>query len=307
MLRKWRDSVVRQVATRHIAGTDLSDAMRVGTWADRAGHRVILSPWAGDGEGRKEMMDNVRNAAAAVHRSGLDSAILSVKLNALGFDRSAFADLWDETWERGIRLHVDSLGPELADATFRLLEWACARTGGRRIATAPDEGDAVDGVEAPWNGEGAPSLGVTLPSRWRRSLSDAARAADLGLAARIVKGQWTDPVHTLDERTHYERIADRLMERNVPVGIATHDVALARRILNRSVADGGDVEVEQFFSLPHNGRDLALETGVPYRLYIAYGSPALPYNIRFSLTRPEMALWMASDYLLRSRRAWETA
>ena len=33
-------------------------------------------------------------------------------------------------------------------------------------------------------------LGCTLPGRWRRSLSDADRAIEMGLRVRVVKGQW---------------------------------------------------------------------------------------------------------------------
>lgn len=342
MLKKWRESVVGEVAKRHIAGTGLADAMRVGRWADQDGCRVILSPWAGDGDGALPMMARFKQAAESMEHAGFEEGILSIKLNAIGFDRAAFADLWDESWERGIRLHVDSLGPELAEPTFRLLEWASARAGGRKIgsstaarrqngstasdaaphsasdrAAAPESKQGEDGARIKWNGDGAPSLGVTLPSRWRRSVDDARRAADLGLGIRIVKGQWSDPQPGVDASLQYERLAEQLADREVRTGLATHDSGLIERILHRlgrpagvpasGQPDGTVIELEQFFSLPHNTRALAERAGLPYRLYIAYGSPALPYNIRFSLTRPEMALWMASDYLLRTKRAWDPA
>lgn len=344
MLKKWRESVVGEVAKRHIAGEGLADAMRVGRWADKGGCRVILSPWAGDGEGFSSMMSSFRKATESIAEAGFEKAMLSIKLNAIRFDRGAFADLWDEAWERGIRLHVDSLGPELGEPTFRLLEWAAARAGGRKLessAAARRQNGSGDGGFAPrstadghrtpdgrsdgngshthWNGDGAPSLGVTLPSRWRRSVDDAGRAADLGLGVRIVKGQWSDPRPGVDASLQYERLAEQLADREVRTGLATHDAGLVERILQRlgrpaADADFGQpdgtmpepaIELEQFFSLPHNTRALAQRAGIPYRLYIAYGSPALPYNIRFSLTRPEMALWMASDYLLRTKRAWD--
>lgn len=285
MLREWRDRIVSRVAERHVAGGCLEDGLAVCRWADANGDKSILSPWAGPGDGRRAMLSRFRESAEALAGMGHDG-VLSVKLDVLGFDRSAFADLWDHCWELGVRLHLDSLAPETADSTFRLLEWAVARSDRR------------------WTPNGS-CLGVTIPSRWKRSPADARRAAMMGLAVRIVKGQWKDPHHRVDPSANYLAIADVDYGAAV-VGIATHDLGVARRAIGRLAAAGRRVEMEQFFSLPLNGRSLAMTAKIPYRLYVAFGSPALPYNIRFSSTRPAMALWMAKDYSFRPKRAWET-
>jgi hypothetical protein len=285
MLRRWRDRIVGRVAERHVAGGRLEDGLAVCRWADANGHKTILSPWAGPEDGRRAMLMRFHEAAEAVAGLGPDG-VLSVKLDVLGFDRSAFADLWDHCWELGVRLHVDSLAPETADSTFRLLEWSVSRSD--RRATP--------------NGS---CLGVTIPSRWKRSPADAKRAAMMGLAVRIVKGQWKDPDHAVDPAENYLRIASADFG-TVPVGVATHDLRVARGALGLIKRGDARAELEQFFSLPHNGRSLAKTAQVPYRLYVAFGSPALPYNIRFSSTRPAMALWMARDYSFSPRRPWET-
>ncbi len=280
MLEKMRRSVVEVIASRHIAGRDLGDALRVCRWAAGRGFRAIVSPWGAPDDSPGRMFDFYRAALDAIGTEGF-SAYLSIKLDAIRRDAGMFDDLLALAHERGILIHLDSLGPETADAAMQYVERAAKLSR---------------------------TVGCTLPSRWRRSLDDAVPLADLGAHVRIVKGQWSDPGGTrLDCRRTYLEIANRLAGRCRSVGIATHDLPLAAKALRILGSRKTRCELEQFFSLPLNGAALAGRHGYPYRLYVAYGRPGIPYNTRFALSRPGMAAWVLADFALHRRKPWMDA
>ncbi len=138
--------------------------------------------------------------------------------------------------------------------------------------------------------------GFTLPSRWARSMADADRIVELGAPARIVKGQWRDPdAPRMDCRKNFLEIAARLAGRCRNVGVATHDVRLARKALSRLSAGGSRCELEQLFSLPLGGVKYARAHDIPSRVYVPYGHPGIPYNVRFATFRPALLAWFLFD------------
>jgi len=283
MLRTIRNRIIRKVALRHIAGPDINNAMVVCRWADSKGFRSILSPWADiDSNDRpasivkKNMFERYKLSIDKLNSENLNG-YLSIKLNAIDFDYGIFKELLQYGQKYHTRIHVDSLDPDSADTTFRFLE------------QASDYHDI---------------LGCTLPSRWRRSLRDAERAINLNLSIRMVKGQWEDPNRKIDSKKNYILIAEKLAGRAKHIGVATHDVSLAETALKLFTSSATHVELEQFFSLPLNGIDLANKYICPYRLYVAYGHPGIPYNYRFALTRPNLAFWMISDFAFHRKKPW---
>jgi proline dehydrogenase len=283
MLQTLRNRVVDRIASRHVAGPETDDALEVCFWAQDHDYGCILSPWADmesngqQGKPRKLRMFERFKSDIDLLKSHELNAYLSIKLDALGYDFGLFRDLVDYAAEHKVHLHIDSLAPESTATKFRFLE------------KVPDYHN--------W-------LGCTLPSRWLRSLTDANRAIDMQLAVRIVKGQWQDPNQPIDERANYLALTNKLAGRVPYIGIATHDLPLARQALQRLSTVQLHFEFEQFFSLPLNGMGLADELSVPYRLYVAYGHPAIPYNYRFAMTRPSLAAWMVSDYVFELKRPW---
>jgi len=276
MLKTIRDNIIRKVASRHVAGAEIVDALQVCRWASEKGFYSIVSPWAGMNENPRNMFERYRLNIATLGSENLN-CYLSIKLDAIGYDFGLFKELLELGRLHNIRIHVDSLGPDSAPTKFRFLEKAV-------------EFNKV--------------LGCTLPSRWKRSVDDADRAVSLGLAVRIVKGQWEDPNNKVDCKKNYLAIAEKLAGRAHHVGVATHDLPLAEKALACLISFNTYCELEQFFSLPLNGRDLARKLCRPYRIYVAYGHPGVPYNVRFALTRPSIAAWMLADFALRLKRPW---
>lgn len=320
MFRKTRDSIVDRVSQRHIAGPSIRDSLPAVNWTLKQGYGIILSPWAPSSysvsemirecEACLEVMDKGREVMTLRKTQQRVTPVLSVKLNALGFDRSAVLDLFQHAVEKKIRLHVDSLSPELAPETFQMLERLTSSRPNTFDKASVKNGHLSNGKNSSW----ISPLGVTIPSRWTRSRDDIQRAVEMGLSVRIVKGQWEDPVRPVDPLENALTIISSIphlpaqtRKKSSAISIATHDLHFLKETLKRLQQHYLPYDIEQFFSLPLNGTGLAEEFEVPFSLYIAYGSPALPYNIRFSATRPRLALWMASDYLLPKKRVWEIA
>ncbi len=278
MLNNLRKRVVHTIASRHIAGREIGDALRVCRWAQTNAYRVILSPWRSPDDSAKNMIARYKEAMRVISDERLDGYV-SLKLNAIDSDMGMFRELVSMARSANVRLHLDSLGPDSANASFEFLE------------------DAVSDYR---------NIGTTLPARWRRSLEDADRVYELGIPVRIVKGQWPDlDDPRLDCRKNYLDIAHRFAGRGIHVGIATHDYSLASRTSSLFKESGTSFELEQFFSLPLNTSSLANRIGCGYRLYVAYGYPEVPYNVRFGISRPGIIGWVVKDFAVRNRKPWE--
>lgn len=144
-----------------------------------------------------------------------------------------------------------------------------------------------------------PGAGVVLPARWRRSLGDAQRLRDAPVRVRLVKGEWADPEGDPEDiAAAYLDLVRALAGRQAPVGIATHDPALAERALDLLLSAGTPCELEQLRGLPRR-RTMALARArrVAVRFYIPFGPGWWSYAIDKALARPYLPLWLAQDLL----------
>lgn len=278
MLKNIKNTIIKRVSSRHVAGPKMDDAIRVCRWALKNDFNLALAPWRETGEAKESLFESYKSVIQFLKDDNIDG-YLSIKLDAIDYDFGKFRELLDLGRFHNIRIHVDSLDPESAPKTHQFLERAS---------------------------EYHQVLGCTLPSRWKRSLNDCERVVSLGISVRIVKGQWEDNKYNdVDCRNNYMSIIGKLAGRARHVGIATHDVKLAEKALKGLIASKTHCEMEQFFSLPLNGRAIAKNLGCPYRLYVSYGQPGIPYNIRFASTRPSIAAWMMADFAFNFKKPWD--
>ena len=248
-----KQRVIALAGRRYIAGTDIDDVARVCKRLSGLGYATTICYWDGPSDTPDGVLARYEQALAAV--TGLDS-YLSVKATALDFSVERFARIAN----RGMRLHFDALAVHTVDRTFGLI----GRLQGDR--------------------------GCTLPGRWRRSDADAARALEMGLAIRIVKGQFRGD-NDRDPRLGVLSVVDRLAGRARHVGIATHDRELASEARHRLRMAGTPCELEQLYGIP-----LACP---PARVYVPYGQALLPYSLAQLKDNPKILFWLARDAVLR--------
>jgi proline dehydrogenase len=268
----------RRCASAYRAGPGLDEAVEV--------CRRLAAHGLASTIGYAAAPDADPRAVADAHLAALDrlsaeavDCYLSIKLSAIGFDAARLAELEAAAARSGRRMHLDALAPDTAEPTWLLL-------GG-----APRDG----------------RVGTTLPGRWRRSPDDASRAARLGLAARVVKGQWPDGDDADRDRgaEGFLDVVDRLCGHPHGVAVATHDTRLLAESLRRLQATGTRCEAELFYGLPFRAPALcARRAGVPIRVYVPYGNAGAPYRPADLVHNPAATWWLVQDLLLGESKTW---
>lgn len=271
-LRAGLDGLVRSVSRNYIAGPRLEDAAGVSRTLSARGYWATLGYWDGAGDRPQDVLDINLAACEALAALGGEN-YLSVKAPALGGDAGMLRILMERSEALGAPLHFDSLDIDRAAAIFECAE-RCASSSSREV-------------------------GCTLPGRWRRSLDDAERAIALGFAVRVVKGQSPDPADPRrDPAAGYLEIVETLAGRARRVRVASHNPRLARRSLAILKAANTPCELELLYGLPVGGQAaLAMEFGVPVRVYAAFGHAYLPYAINSARRNPGVILRLAREAL----------
>jgi proline dehydrogenase len=261
--------ILRQAARAYVAGEALDDALRVRRAIASRGISCTIGFFNGDEQTPAEVVEQYLLSIFKLRRS---DDYISIKLPALGYAPSLLGRV--SRWASGahLRLHLDSLWPESADPTFSSVE------------------------ELQLCG-GADPIGITLPARWRRSVTDAAWAVERRLCVRIVKGQWPDPHDPgRDLQAGFLEVVDALAGRARHVAVASHDVPLAQEALRRLRAGGTPCELELLYGLPsRESLAMARRMGVKTRFYIPYGKAHLPYAVARAMDNPYLIKWLLKD------------
>lgn len=200
---------------------------------------------------------------------------LSVKAPPLHYSRELSYEMAARANEIGIRLHFDAHGPETCSSTFKLID--------SLLPTMP-------------------RIGCTLPGRWDRSLADADWAIERQLYVRVVKGAWRDVQgNSINLRTGFLNVIDRLAGKAPHVSIATHDQVLAETAMNRLSLAGTPCELELIFGLPDNKlRTVADTMNIPIRYYVPCGHGWPQFLIGQMRTNPSRTLSIALKAALGS-------
>jgi proline dehydrogenase len=211
------------------------------------------------------------DAIRTIARSGLDT-YLSIKPPALRFDRGLTAALGRAARTTRMRVHCDSHGPDVAEASHAMEQAMLANLD-------------------------AASLSTTLPGRWSRSLTDADWAIERGLRVRVVKGQWPDPDDLgRDMSAGYLEVIDRLAGRARLVGVATHDVPLAAEAIARLRARGTPFELELLYGMPMaSSLRWAKDERAAVRIYVPFGKGFIPSAVGVLRRNPRLAWLMLKD------------
>jgi proline dehydrogenase len=261
-------------ARSYTAGPSPSHALRVSAELAQRGIASVVGYWNESHENPGLVHDAcIRILEGLPCRNNASSEdYLSVKLPALAFNDHLLDDILSKAWIRSLSVHFDAL----------------ARSEATSIRAA---------VERMMRRYPARSLGLTIPGRWKRSLSDAAWAASAGVRVRVVKGEWPDPEAPEVEMSRgFLNVIDRLCGRAAIVSVATHDVALATGAARRLGESGTPFEFEVLYGRPFNGiMSVARTLNVPVRIYVPCGRAWLPYRLKTIPRSPEISGWFVRD------------
>jgi proline dehydrogenase len=275
MYQRIQQAIVRRMASSHPAGPNFSDAVKIYHIAEERGWLCAFGLWADPGAAPKKTVQDYMDALQTIIGQSL-KCYLSVKLTTLHYEFELFKDLVELAHSANIRIHLDAMDPGSVPPTLKTIE--------RILATHNN-------------------LGYSIPSRWHRSVDDIERIIEWGIPVRLIKGQWSDPAAVKpDVRNNFLKIVNRLAGRHQNVAIATHDRHLASEAIQTLKDANTPCEMEQMYGLPQNCASLAKSLNVPLRIYIPYGFPSLPYNIRYIQTRPAIVGWAIRDFILGSRK-----
>lgn len=262
-------ALLTQVGKRYVAGPGVEDAVKLAQKYSALQRRCTLGYWDRVGEAPEDVLLEYQHSIAELPASGY----VSIKMPALDFSEALLDEVAKAAQQRDVRLHFDAMGPQTAARTRLAVERLAARHG-RQL-----------------------KIGYTLPGRWVRSVDDAAWANEMGIAVRIVKGQFQDE-RNLDPAEGYLAVAKALAGRAQHVGVATHNPALCQRALHCLLDAGTSTSLEQLHGLPMR-RQMQLADGFQLNttVYIAYGQAYLPYAVSSVLSNPRSLYWLLINSL----------
>jgi proline dehydrogenase len=278
MLSRMLYRTAQAVAPAYIAGPKVGDAIGFSRKLGELGWNSTLCPWDGPGQSIESIINSYKEALTAIKNES-PKISLSIKAPSFNYDFEKMKEIIEIASKDNIRLHFDALAPETAASSLKLLEKTL------KIYK---------------------NIGYTLPSRWKRSVTDAQTLNGMGVTVRVVKGQWPDPeAPQLDPVHGYLEIIDILSGKAAKVAVATHDVSLARTSLKTLLNSGTVCELEQLFGLPLCADRVAIPLNVSVRVYIPYGYAYLPYALSEIKRRPVILAWFLKDMIVGKNKLFK--
>lgn len=273
--------LLRHVGRLYVPGPALVDALACAEHLQAQGLSSTIGYFNADDEDAATVAAAGEATVAALAPWGAQRYV-SVKAPSLGYDLDRLARIAAIAAQQRQCLHFDSHGPETAAPTLALIAALIDRLG-----------------------TGAPPLGLSLPTRWRRSAADIEWALQRGVRLRLIKGQWADPSGAeADLRAGFLAAVDQVAGRVPTVALATHDAPLLRDALALLQAAGSACEVELLYGLPRREvQAVARSFGAPLRCYIPYGQAWMPHALGQAFKNPRVIWWTARDAVAALRPA----
>jgi proline dehydrogenase len=281
--------IVRRIADRYIAGTDLDTAGAVVAELNREGKLATVDV-LGEAITRPAAARAIAGAYHhffdAIERERLDANV-SVKLTALGLELDY--DLCRENLEGVVRhaelssnfVRIDMEDSSTTDAALRLY---------RELRAA-----------------GLENVGIVLQAYLRRTLADIHDLLDLRPNVRLCKGIYVEPATIAFQereavRANFMAALDALFDAGCYVGIATHDELLIddglRQAAERELAPS-EYEFQMLLGVrPELGDGLVLD-GHRLRIYVPFGEHWYDYSLRRLQENPRIAGYIAAGTMGR--------
>lgn len=277
--------LMRVLAARYIAGETLESALERITALHAQGFRTIvdiLGEDVSDEARARAVLAAYRETASAVGRDVLGSYV-SVKPTHVGLriSEDLAAELYMELIEHcdplGVFVRVEMEDHTTTDATLRVFE----RIRGR-----------------------SERVGIVLQSRLLRTPDDIEALDARALNVRMVKGIYLEPAeiaHVEAEpiRDAFFECSRRLLERGAYVALATHDGALADRLLAHCRGNGigkERYELQVLLGVQERLWRSWKQVGEPVRVYVPYGPEWRAYSTRRLKKNPQILRHVMRDF-----------
>jgi proline dehydrogenase len=277
--------VVRRIANRYIAGTELSDALRVVREVTSRGKMAtidVLGEEITNPDEARAIEQEYLDVFAALERERLDSNV-SVKLTALGLKldyglcRENLEAVVRNAAERGNFVRIDMEDSSTTDDTLRLY---------RELRHSGHE-----------------NVGIVLQAYLRRTLDDIRALADLRPNVRVCKGIYVEPESIAyqgyqEVRDNFVRAVETLLEGGSYVGIATHDewlVSEGKRLVGAAGLRPEEYEFQMLLGVRRDLGNALVREGRRLRIYVPFGSHWYGYSLRRLQENPRIAGYIAAD------------
>jgi proline dehydrogenase len=277
-----------RLSSRFVAGTTISDALRVAEAVNRQGMAVTL-----DSLGESVTSEIEAHQAAGVYHTLLDliaaqklDANISVKLTQMGLEQSpALA----ESIARDLARHARSIGNfvriDMEDSHLTQLTLDIVR---RLNARAETRG----------------AIGVVIQAYLYRSQADIEQLLADGIRVRLCKGAYNEPANVAFPRksevdANFTKLSKLLLDSSVYNAIATHDqamIAAAKAFVQERGIDPGRFEFQMLYGVRRDLQRALVKEGYKVRVYVPFGSAWYPYFMRRLAERPANVVFLARNF-----------
>jgi len=286
-----RSSLGRRVSGRFVAGTEISDAVRVTQAVNRVGMAVSID----------NLGENVTNPDEARHSAQLYHQILDAieanKLNA------------------NISLKLTHMGLDVDEALARDL---VGKLVARAAAMNPPGFVRVDMEGSPYTqrtldfvqelhrmpGYGN-SVGTVIQAYLKRSESDVEKLLAEGIRIRLCKGAYKEPASIAfeskaDVDANFIKLMKMLMKSGIYHGIASHDehiIREAQAFATRENISRDAFEFQMLYGIRRDLQQSLVREGWRMRVYVPFGTEWYPYFMRRLGERPANLLFIVRNML----------
>jgi len=292
-LRRFAEqsSLGHRVSSRFVAGTEITDAVRVTQAVNQAGMSVSI-----DNLGENVTNPDEARQSAQLYQQILDAiaanhlhANISLKLTHMGLDV-------DEKLAREIVSGLVAKAATMDPAGFVRVDMEGSPYTQRTL-------DFVHELHRmPGNGN---SVGTVIQAYLKRSESDVEKLLSEGIRIRLCKGAYKEPAsiafeNKADVDANYIKLMKTLMKSGIYHGLATHDEHIIREAQCFARSEQIAPELFEFQMLYGIRRDLQhslVRDGWRMRIYIPFGTEWYPYFMRRLGERPANVFFIARNML----------
>lgn len=286
-----RSALGRRVSGRFVAGTEISDAVRVTQAVNRTGMSVSID----------NLGENVTNPDEARHSAQLYHQILdaieanklnaniSLKLTHMGLDV-------DETLARELVGKLVARAAAMNSAGFVRVDMEGSPYTQRTL-------DFVHELHRmPGNGN---SVGTVIQAYLKRSEADVQKLLSEGIRIRLCKGAYKEPASIAfeskaDVDANFIKLMKILMKSGIYHGIASHDENIIREgkaFATREKISPNAFEFQMLYGIRRDLQQSLVREGWRIRVYVPFGTEWYPYFMRRLGERPANVFFIARNLL----------